>query len=182
MARWIASSSTPRTCIRREVRRTSTTRTTRGYYKNNNASSKKKYHEAVLDLYFTAAREAWRVLREGGVFIVKCQDEVCANIQRFTHVELINELTSSGFVAEDMFVVVRTGRPGVSRMLRQAHARKNHSYFLVFLKRTGKQRWTGLDERFGVASAGAGPAVGAGASAAFGRLSSANPLPEEASA
>ena len=120
-----------------------------GYYKNNNAgSTKKKYHEAVLDLYFTAAREAWRVLREGGVYIVKCQDEVCANIQRFTHVELINELTASGFVAEDLFVVVRTGRPGVSRMLRQAHARKNHSYFLVFLKRSGKQRWTGLAERF----------------------------------
>lgn len=34
-----------------------------GYYKNNQANSKKKYHEAVLDLYFTAAKEAWRVLR-----------------------------------------------------------------------------------------------------------------------
>ena len=131
------------------------------YYKNNNAGSKgakKKYHEAVLDLYFTAAREAWRVLREGGVYIVKCQDEVCANIQRFTHVELINELTDCGFVAEDMFVVVRTGKPGVSRMLRQAHARKNHSYFLVFLKRSGKQRWTGLAHRFESQSASTGPA------------------------
>lgn len=118
------------------------------YYRNNNASSKKKYHEAVIDLYFTAAREAWRVLRESGVYIVKCQDEVCANIQRFTHVELINELSTYGFVPEDMFVVVRTGKPGVSRMLKQAHARKNHSYFLVFLKRSGKQRWVGLTQRF----------------------------------
>ena len=121
-----------------------------GYYKNNTAGCKsgKKYHEAVLDLYFTAAREAWRVLRGHGVYIVKCQDEVCANMQRFTHVELINELSTYGFIAEDMFVVVRTGRPGVSRMLRQAHARKNHSYFLVFLKRSGKKRWTGLQDRF----------------------------------
>ena len=31
-----------------------------GYYGNNKANSNKKYHEAVLDLYFTAAREAWR--------------------------------------------------------------------------------------------------------------------------
>lgn len=82
------------------------------------------------------------------MYIVKCQDEVCANVQRFTHVELINELSTYGFVAEDMFVVVRTGRPGVSRMLRQAHARKNHSYFLVFLKPSGKKRWTGLADRF----------------------------------
>ena len=115
------------------------------YYKNNASQSEKKYHEAVLDLYFQAAREAWRVLREGGIYIVKCQDEVCANRQRLTHVELINELTTYGFVIEDLFVVVRNGKPGVSCMLRQAHARKNHSYFLVFLKPQGKRRWTGLD-------------------------------------
>lgn len=117
------------------------------YYKNNKADSRKKYHEAVLDLYFTAAREAWRVLRKGGIYIVKCQDEVCANRQRLTHVELINELASYGFIIEDLFVVVRKGKPGVSRLLKQAHARKNHSYFLVFLKPDGKKRWPGLDNR-----------------------------------
>lgn len=117
------------------------------YYKNNKASSGKKYHEAVLDLYFSAAKEAWRVLRVGGAYIVKCQDEVCANRQRLTHVELINELGSYGFITEDLFVVVRNGKPGVSRMLVQAHARKNHSYFIVFLKPKGKSRWTGLRDR-----------------------------------
>jgi uncharacterized protein (UPF0305 family) len=30
--------------------------------------------------------------------------------------------------------VVRPNRPGVTRLLRQEHARKNHSYFLVFVK------------------------------------------------
>jgi hypothetical protein len=114
------------------------------YYQNNGASSGKKYHEAVLDLYFTAAKEAWRVLRDGGIYIVKCQDEVCANQQRLTHVELIIELQGYGFVTEDLFVVMRNGKPGVSRMLIQAHARKNHSYFLVFIKPDGKKRWTGL--------------------------------------
>lgn len=127
-----------------------------GYYKNNLANSEKKYHEAVLDLYFTAAREAWRVLRHGGIYIVKCQDEVCANQQRLTHVELINELSKNGFVIEDLFVVIRNGKPGVSRMLKQAHARKNHSYFLVFLKPKGRVRWTGLKNRLFVATQGAG--------------------------
>lgn len=119
-----------------------------GYYKNNQASSEKKYHEAVLDLYYTAAREAWRVLREGGIYIVKCQDEVCANQQRLTHVELINELQRYGFITEDLFVVMRTNKPGVSRLLTQAHARKNHSYFIVFIKPKGRKRWTGLKNRF----------------------------------
>lgn len=125
-----------------------------GYYKNNQASSDKKYHEAVLDLYFSAAREAWRVLREGGIYIVKCQDEVCANQQRLTHVEIINELQEYGFVTEDLFVVVRNGRPGVSRLLTQAHARKNHSYFIVLIKPKGKKRWTGLKHRLDLRQSG----------------------------
>ena len=40
-----------------------------------------------------------------------------------------------GFVAEDLFVVIRNNKPGVSRTIRQVHARKNHSCFLVFWKR-----------------------------------------------
>lgn len=120
------------------------------YYQNNQASSNKKYHEAVLDLYFTAAREAWRVLKNGGIYIVKCQDEVCANRQRLTHVEIINELNEYGFIVEDLFVVLRRGKPGVSRLLKQAHARKNHSYFVVFIKPNGKRRWSGLEKRLQV--------------------------------
>jgi hypothetical protein len=114
------------------------------YYRNNKTNgTSKKYHEAVLDLYFGAAAEANRVLRNEGIYIVKCADEVCANQQRLTHVEIINELSGRGFVIEDIFIVLRTNRPGVSRVIRQLHARKNHSYFLVFRKSNGKARWGG---------------------------------------
>jgi len=106
------------------------------YYRNNaTASTTAKYHDAVLELYFQAADEAKRVLKPKGIYIIKCQDEVCANKQRLTHVELINELLNKGFVIEDLFVVVRRNKPGVSRLLKQVHARTNHSYFLVFVKR-----------------------------------------------
>jgi len=117
-----------------------------GYYKNNGTGNgtTKKYHEAVLDLYFKAGAEAYRVLKKEGFFIVKCQDEVCANRQRLTHIEIANEYEKSGFITEDLFVVMRTNRPGVSVMLVQAHARKNHSYFLVFRKSTTATRWKGL--------------------------------------
>ena len=54
------------------------------YYNNGTENGAKKYHEAVLDLYFKGAREAHRVLRGDGIYIVKCQDEVCANQQRLT--------------------------------------------------------------------------------------------------
>ena len=107
------------------------------HYRNNSAGNitSGKYHEAVLELYYAAGREAYRVLREKGVLVVKCQDEVCANRQRFTHMEIIDEYRKIDFVAEDLFVVMRNNRPGVSRTVRQVHARKNHSYFLVFWKR-----------------------------------------------
>ena len=106
------------------------------YYRNNGAKGrrKRKYHEAVVELYEDGAREAYRVLRERGVLIVKCQDEVCSNRQRFTHVEIMAICEGLHFVAEDLFVVLRQNRPGVSRVVRQVHARKNHSYFLVFWK------------------------------------------------
>lgn len=110
------------------------------HYRNNGTGNltESKYHEAVVELYADAGREAKRVLRDRGVFIVKCQDEVCANRQRFTHVEIMTACERMGFVAEDLFVVMRGNRPGVSRAVRQVHARKNHSYFLVFWKRGGR--------------------------------------------
>jgi DNA methylase len=92
-----------------------------------------KWHDAVLDLYYRAGDEAKRCLKEGGVFIVKCQDEVSANRQRLTHVELINYFEGIDFYCKDLFVVVRQNRPGMSRMKKQVHARKSHSYFLVFV-------------------------------------------------
>jgi len=115
------------------------------YYRNNGTrnTTTSKYHAAVLDLYDQAGSEAWRVLRERGVMIVKCQDEVCANRQRFTHIEVIQAYQGKGFVPEDLFVVMRNNRPGVSRTIKQVHARKNHSYFIVFWKRgTTGPLWT----------------------------------------
>lgn len=97
-----------------------------------------KWHDAVVDLYAKAGREAYRVLKPGGVLIVKCQDEVSANKQRLTHIEIITGYESLGFYTKDLFVVVRTNRAGVSRLKKQEHARKNHSYFVVFQKRKVK--------------------------------------------
>ena len=95
----------------------------------------KKWHAAVTDMYFRAGSEAYRVLRNGGVLITKCQDEVSAGKQWLTHVEIINEYENMGFYTKDLFVVVRNNKPAVSRLKNQIHARKNHSYFLVFIKK-----------------------------------------------
>ncbi|HVX57780.1 MAG TPA: DNA methyltransferase, partial [Candidatus Saccharimonadales bacterium] len=107
----------------------------RSYYSNGDETHGEgpKYHAAVVDLYYRAGEEAHRVLKPKGVYIVKCQDEVSANRQWLTHVEIINHYEKIGFYAKDIFVTMRLNA-SVSRLKKQVHARKNHSYFLVFVK------------------------------------------------
>jgi hypothetical protein len=109
-------------------------------YSSNNGMevSDGKWHESVIRMYEKAGIEAFRVLKDDGVFIVKCQDEVSANKQRLTHVEIITAFESLGFYTKDLFIVVRNNKPVVSRIVKQIHARKNHSYFLVFVKQKSK--------------------------------------------
>jgi hypothetical protein len=112
-----------------------THRSFRSYYANGTEKPEgPKWQAAVHHFYFQAGAEADRVLRDEGVLIVKCQDAVSANRQNLTHVILVNEYEKMGFYAKDLFVVVRKNKPGVSRIKNQVHARKNHSYFLVFVK------------------------------------------------
>jgi len=99
-----------------------------------------KYHDAVTDLYLRAGLEAWRVLKAGGIAVVKCQDEVSANKQRLTHVEIITGYEDMGFYCKDLFVLVRRNAPSVSRLVKQVHARKSHSYFLVFQRPKGRAK------------------------------------------
>ncbi len=108
----------------------------RHYSNGDERPGQSKWHAAVTELYREAGREAYRVLRTNGVLIVKCQDEVSAGKQWLTHVEIVNDYESMGFYTKDLFVVVRSNRPVISRLKKQIHARKNHSYFLVFVKVT----------------------------------------------
>lgn len=97
-------------------------------YRNQNAS-----HAAVIRLYARGILEAARVLRKGGVLILKSQDEIESGKQRWSHVACMSLLGMFGFTTEDLFIVVQVGAPTGHPAHRtgQKHARKNHSYFLV---------------------------------------------------
>lgn len=119
----------------------------REHYSNGDRPSAlgNKWHDAVLELYVRAAIEAKRVLKRNGVLIVKCQDEVSAGIQRMTHVEIILNLMRLGFYAKDIFVMLRRNKPGVTRIIKQLHARKNHSYFLVLQLGAAKSKLNSIN-------------------------------------
>lgn len=88
-------------------------------------------HEEVLCLYLRGILECRRVLKKGGVLFVKCQAAVADHVQKLTHVQLMTILPMLGLRVEDEFVLKQSSIP-LMRHSKQQHARKNHSYLLVF--------------------------------------------------
>lgn len=87
-------------------------------------------HESVMRLYTGGILEAARVLHQGGLILIKCQDEIESGRQHFSHAELLDLLDLLGFQTVDLFVLVQNGTPTM-RVDYQKTARKNHSYALV---------------------------------------------------
>ena len=76
-------------------------------------------------------KEALRVLKEDSILIIKCQDEIDGGKQYWNHIILLNDIVKLGPRCIDMFILIQKGGP-IMRHKYQIHAKKNHSYFLVF--------------------------------------------------
>jgi len=95
----------------------------------------KKYDPGYIEaLYYGGIAEARRVLKNKGILILKCQDEVQSGKQNINHCQLILHCVNHGFIVEDIFILVQKSNP-IMRHKYQVHARKNHSYFIVFRKK-----------------------------------------------
>ncbi len=105
----------------------------RGY--GNRARAQSGIHgvAAVHQMYALGFVEAYRVLDRGGVFIVKCMDQVMSGKQTWMHTEMQRLAEILGFKVKDLFIMMANGTPTMRHAI-QKHARRNHSYFLVFIK------------------------------------------------
>lgn len=88
----------------------------------------------LFEYYKQTINEISRVLVEDGVAIVKCQDKVSSRKQYISHNFLINIADENGLYCEDIFILLANTRLLSSKHKNQQHARKYHSYFLVFRK------------------------------------------------
>lgn len=88
----------------------------------------------VWEMYERSLKEFYRVLLPKGVLFFKCQDVCNTGKQWWSHVWIINKATQIGFQLEDLFILVAKSRLIDPRWKTQRHARKFHSYFLVFRK------------------------------------------------
>lgn len=99
----------------------------------NGASAAGLLHDGIMDLYREGMAEAGRVLRPGGLLMVKCQPEIESGRPNWSDVEVHDIAIGLGMTALDRFTLVRK-RPSSppARWSRQVHARRNESVLWVF--------------------------------------------------
>ena len=88
----------------------------------------------LWDFYRDALAEFWRIIAPGGLVTVKCQDIVSGGINYMTHAATIAMAQEIGFYCQDLFILHRQNVLWSPNMANQQHARKTHSYFLIFRK------------------------------------------------
>ncbi len=92
-----------------------------------------KSQKDVLALYEDCAVEAYRVLRIGGMLIIKTKDTIESGKQVWMHLKL---MSIPGFICEDLFVLTQKTTPAMDPKWGkiQKHSRKNHSFFIILRK------------------------------------------------
>jgi hypothetical protein len=83
-------------------------------------------------MYSRSLKEFYRILKDNGIVIFKCQDVVASGLNHFSHCWIMFEALKYGFYPKDLFVLLSQVRITDGR--KQQHCRKYHSYFWVFSK------------------------------------------------
>jgi hypothetical protein len=105
------------------------------------------YMKDVWEFYAKSIEEHARVIKDGGIYVFKCQDSCSADRNWMSHVRVIALAEANGFYTRDLFILLAKNRlMGHNHKHIQKHARKFHSYFIVFEKmadgKTNKQKAT----------------------------------------
>ena len=104
--------------------------------------SYKDIQNELWGMYHKALREFHRILKFDGVLVFKCQDTISSSKQYLSHVEIINVAIKLGFYPKDLFILLAKSRLMSPNMRIQQHARKFHSYFLVFIKQESSVKYS----------------------------------------
>lgn len=97
--------------------------------------SEKELHKFYVD----SMKEFYRILKEDGILIFKCQDKISSGKQYLSHYFIIQEAIKIGFYPKDLFILGAKNRIVANWQLKnQKNARKFHSYFIVFEKSNKK--------------------------------------------
>lgn len=90
--------------------------------------------DELWQFYKESLYELYRVLKPSGIIVFKCQDIVSGGTQHMSHYSVMKYADEIGFYTKDFFVLGNRNVLWSPNMINQQHARKNHSYFIVFQK------------------------------------------------
>lgn len=104
-------------------------------YKNDETTRRFSFAE-IIQLFRDGMAEGHRILKPGGLMLVKCQDQIDEKgRQRMAHIDVhniaVNEL---GMDLEDQFVLTQPS-PLLQFGRSNRHAKKNHSFLWAFRKK-----------------------------------------------
>jgi len=91
-------------------------------------------------LYPPFAREAYRVLVDGGLLFCKIADYVHNHRYQWAHARMLEAATEAGFTACDCIIKVRKGPITSPRWRVAHHSRRRHCYWMVFRKSSSCER------------------------------------------
>lgn len=122
-------------------------------YKENNEGSSiiaKRFEgyttfNDLMENYYKSLLELYRITEENGLVVMKCQDTVSGGKNHFTHVMVMNMAMQIGFYPRDLFILLAKNRLNSfngTKWKKQEHARKHHSYFWVFEKRSPRVKYS----------------------------------------
>lgn len=95
----------------------------------------------LWEMYRKALKEFYRILKEDGILVIKCQDTISDGHQFLSHIEITNYAYLLGFYPKDLFILLAENRI-IKPYPEQKHSRKYHSYFLVFIKQKSPVKYT----------------------------------------
>jgi hypothetical protein len=105
------------------------------------ATLKERFGELVgtiqdlMNFYLLAMMQIHRVLKKGGWLVFKCQDGVLSGKNNNNYGKICVMAEALGFEWVDLFILLAKHRMMHPKHKVQKHARKYHSYFVVFRKR-----------------------------------------------
>ena len=113
----------------RESQRNYYSSRTHSYYNSN---------EDLINGYRNLLKEAYRVLKNNGLLVFKCQDYTDSKTI-MSHCVVYNLATEIGFYAKDVAILNIPQSKVYNGKTKQRHLRKVHTYFWVFVKRKDKK-------------------------------------------
>lgn len=126
----------------------------KSYRENKEGSSviAKRYegytsYDKLTRNYYNTLKELYRVCKDKGYVVFKCQDTVSGGKNFLTHKMVIDMAIAVGFYPRDLFILIAKMRINSfgGKWNKQEHARKFHSYFIVLQKTKPKVKYEFLN-------------------------------------